>query len=239
MTDATTRHIDELLAVTQNDPVLLTVASERPGMADVIRYATAKGIKISLGHTDASMESIRAATQSGAVGFTHLGNGCPRTLDRHDNIVWRILDQKCLTVGIIPDGIHVSPAPFRLFHRILGGENIYYTTDAMAAAGAPPGRYRIGAVEVEVGSDQVVRLPGQPNFAGSALSPLEGVQRAAKMLGIEWQSLWDSFSSVPTRMMGVDLGIAIGKPATFSLIETDATGVPVKIQSYLDGQKKA
>ncbi len=215
MCDATTKHIDELLAVTQGDPVLLTVASERAGMVEIIRYATERGIKISLGHTDATYDSIRKATSNGAVGFTHLGNGCPRTLDRHDNIVWRVLDQRGLTVGIIPDGIHVSPAPFRLFYQTLGGENIYYTTDAMSAAGAPPGRYRIGAVEVEVGADQVVRLPGQPNFAGSALRPIEGVQRTAQMLGVEWQTVWDSFSLVPARMMRLDLTLAAGRTANF------------------------
>jgi len=237
MCDATTKHIDELLAVTQGDPVLLTVASERTGMVEVIRYAASKGIKISLGHTDASSDSILAATNAGAMGFTHLGNGCPRTLDRHDNIVWRVLDQKALTVGIIPDGIHVSPAPFRLFYRTLGGEQIYYTTDAMAAAGAPPGRYRIGAVEVEVGADQVVRMPGQPNFAGSALRPIEGVQRTAQMLGVEWQSIWDSFSIVPARMMGLDLSLALGKSASFSVVETDAAGMPIASHVYLGGQK--
>ncbi|HEY1169930.1 MAG TPA: N-acetylglucosamine-6-phosphate deacetylase [Verrucomicrobiae bacterium] len=238
MCDATVRHIDELLAVTEGDPVLLTVASERAGSAEAIRYAASKGIKISLGHTNASAESIAEATKAGAVGFTHLGNGCPRTLDRHDNIVWRVLDQSALTVGIIPDRIHVSPEPFRLFYKTLGMEQIYYTTDAMAAAGAPPGRYRIGAVEVEVGADQVVRLPGQPNFAGSALSPLEGVQRTAEMLGEVWQTVWPCFSTVPARMMGLDVALEPGKAASFCLIETETTGRPKRIRVILNGEEK-
>jgi N-acetylglucosamine-6-phosphate deacetylase len=238
MCDATPKHIDELLAVTEGDPVLLTVASERKGMAEVIEYAARKGVRISLGHTDASSDSIRVATNHGAVGFTHLGNGCPRTLDRHDNIVWRVLDQRGLTVGIIPDGIHVSAAPFRLFYNTLGGDSIYYTTDAMAAAGAPPGRYRIGAVEVEVGADQVVRLPGQPNFAGSALKPIEGVQRTAQMLGLEWQTVWPCFSTVPARMMGVDVALDAGRAASFCLIETDEAQRPKRIRVYLNGEQK-
>jgi len=238
MCDATVKHIDELLAVTEGDPVLLTVASERAGSIEAIRYAASKGIKISLGHTNASAESIAATTQAGAVGFTHLGNGCPRTLDRHDNIVWRVLDQQALTVGIIPDRIHVSPEPFRLFYRTLGAEKIYYTTDAMAAAGAPPGRYRIGAVEVEVGADQVVRLPGQQNFAGSALKPIEGVQRTAEMLGEAWPTVWPCFSTVPARMMGLDIGLETGKAASFCLVETDEADRPKRIQVYLNGEEK-
>jgi len=238
MCNATTQHIDELLAVTGGDPVLLTVASEREGSSEVIRYAASKGIKISLGHTNASAESIAEATKAGAIGFTHLGNGCPRTLDRHDNIVWRVLDQSALTVGIIPDRIHVSPEPFRLFYKTLRADKIYYTTDAMAAAGAPPGRYRIGAVEVEVGPDQVVRLPGQPNFAGSALKPIEGVQRTAQMLGESWQTVWPCFSTVPAQMMGLDVALEPGKAASFCLVETDAAQLPKRIRVYLNGEEK-
>ncbi len=238
MCDPTVKHIDELLAVTEGDPVLLTVASEREGTIEAIRYAASKGIKISLGHTNASAESISAATKAGAVGFTHLGNGCPRTLDRHDNIVWRVLDQSALTVGIIPDRIHVSPEPFRLFYRTLCVEQIYYTTDAMAAAGAPPGRYRIGAVEVEVGADQVVRMPGQVNFAGSALKPIEGVQRTAEMLGVAWQTVWPCFSTVPARMMGLDVALEPDKAASFCLIEMDVAKLPKCIKVYLNGEEK-
>lgn len=238
MCDPTVKHIDELQAVTQDDPVLLTVASEREGSMEAIRYAAGKGIKISLGHTNASVESIAEATKAGAVGFTHLGNGCPRTLDRHDNIVWRVLDQRTLTVGIIPDRIHVSPEPFRLFYRTLGREHIYYTTDAMAAAGAPPGRYRIGAVEVEVGADQVVRMPGQANFAGSALRPVEGVRRTAEMLGVPWQEVWPCFSTIPAAMMGLDGAMETGKPANFCLVETDKTQLPRRIRVHLNGAEK-
>src|SRR5256886_5679973 len=91
--------------------------------------------------------------RSRASAFTHLGNGCPRELDRHDNILWRVFETPGLTVSLIPDSIHVSPAPFRLFHRELA--SICYTTDAMSAAGAPPGLYKIGSLEVEVGPDLI------------------------------------------------------------------------------------
>src|SRR6185503_10764071 len=103
-----------------------------------------------------------------------LANGCPRELDRHDNILIRVCDSEGLTVSLIPDGIHVPPLAFRVLHKALNGP-IYYTTDAMAAAGAGPGHYRIGPTEVEVGDDQIVRQPGKTNFAGSALRPFDGV----------------------------------------------------------------
>jgi len=221
MLDPTPAHIQELRAITHNDPLLLTMAPERAGALEAMELAVSLRIKISLGHTDASAEILRQSVQAGATGFTHLGNGCPRELDRHDNTLWRVLETPGLTAGLIPDGIHVSPALFRLLHRCLGPEAIYYTTDTMSAAGAPPGRYRLGALEVEVGADQIVRQPGKTNFAGSALRPCDGVFRAAQMLNCSWQEAWERSAQNPARLMGLPQGLEVGSPANFCLLRFD------------------
>src|SRR5207344_2232863 len=88
-----------------------------------------------------------------------------------------------------------------------------------AAAGASPGRYTIGKLEVEVGSDEVVRQPGRPNFAGSALRPIDGVFRAAEMLNSTWQEAWKHFSEVPASFLGLSPRLEVGQPATFCLLE--------------------
>ena len=121
----------------------------------------------------------------------------------------------------IPDRWHVSPTLFRLIHRLVDSDSIYYTTDAMAAAGAPPGTYRLGRLELEVGPEQIVRLPGTPNLAGSALTPIEGIRRAAEMLRCDWQDVWKKFSQAPARFMGLKEGFTAGEAANFALIETD------------------
>jgi N-acetylglucosamine-6-phosphate deacetylase len=211
-------HIRELRAATGNDLVLLTMAPERDGALAAIRLATSMGMRVSLGHTDASTEALHAAVAAGATGFTHLGNGCPCELNRHDNILWRACDAEGLTVSFIPDGLHLPRLPFRLLHKLIAGP-AYYTTDAMAAAGARPGRYRLGEMELEVGEDQIVRQPGQTNFAGSALRPVDGVFRAAEMLNCPWQECWRRFSEVPANFIGSPNRIAGGDPATFCAIE--------------------
>ncbi len=203
MRDPTPAALRELRVATGEDPLLLTLAPERPGAIEAIRLARELGFKVSLGHTNASGDVLRAAVEAGASGFTHLGNGCPVTLDRHDNILWRVFDTPGLTIGLIPDTFHVSPPLFRLAHRILGTGAIYYVSDAIAAAGAPPGRYSVGSLTVEVGPDQIVHHPGSRQFAGSALRPIDGVLRAAVMLGRPWQQVWDYFSVNPARYMGL------------------------------------
>src|SRR5437764_1939567 len=143
MCDPPSEHIRELRRITEQDAVLLTIAPERNGAISAISLAVALGIKVSLGHTNAPQKTVLEAVRAGATGFTHLGNGCPRDLDRHDNILWRVFETPGLTIGLIADAIHVSAAPFRLIHRLIPRQSIYYTTDAMAAAGAPPGKYNI------------------------------------------------------------------------------------------------
>jgi N-acetylglucosamine-6-phosphate deacetylase len=221
MIDPTPSHVVELRAISGDDVLLLTIAPERPGSIAAIECAVSLGMKISLGHTDASAEILRRAVQAGAGGFTHLGNGCPRELDRHDNILWRVFETPGLKIGLIPDQIHVSPALFRLVHKTFSPEAIYHTTDAMSAAGAPPGRYRLGRTEVDVGADQVVREPGKSNFAGSALRPIDGVFRAAATLNLPWQKVWDYSSRSPATWIGLPCGLEPGNRADFCLLTTD------------------
>ncbi len=240
MEDPRPEHIRELRAVTGNDPVLLTLAPERAGALEAITLAVSLGITVSLGHTNASAAVLASAVQAGATGFTHLGNALPQQLDRHDNLLWRVLDTPGLTASLIPDTLHVSPMFFRLVHRLLPPERIYYTTDAMSAAGAPPGRYTIGQIELEVGSDQIVRLPGKSNFAGSALRPIEGVFRAAAMLGCPWQRTWDYFAQQPARLINLANELAVGAPADFCLLqitdEQQLAGFSVHIEGEIINQ---
>lgn len=234
MLDPLPEHFRELRAITGNDPLLLTLAPERRGALEAIRLAVALGIKTSLGHTNASAVVLAQAVQAGATMFTHLANGCPRELDRHDNIVWRVLETPGLTASLIPDGIHVSPAPFRLMHRVMN-EAVFYTTDAMAAAGALPGRYTIGKLEVEVGADQIVRQPGKTNFAGSALRPLDGVLRAAEMLQCPWPEVWRRFSETPAKLLGCWRELAVGERATFCVVREAEAPASLKVQTIWNG----
>ncbi len=237
MLDPAPEKIRALRALTGNDPLLLTIAPERAGALDAIGLAVSLGMKVSLGHTDASAETIRAAVQAGATGFTHLGNGCPRELDRHDNILWRVLDKSGLTASLIPDCIHLSPALFRLIHRLMPEENIIYVSDAMAAAGVAPGRYMLGELELEVGSDQIVRQPGQSNFAGSALRPIDGIFRAAAMLDVSWREVWRRMSEVPARFMGLGDELAVGRSANFCVLTEKAGGGLADLRFFERGRE--
>lgn len=236
MTDPTPAQIRELREACGTERVLLTLAPERPGALEAVSLAVSLGIAVSLGHTNASITEIESAIKNGAVAFTHLGNACPQQLDRHDNILWRVLNLPRLVVTLIPDQIHVSPLLFRLIHRLLPRGRIGYVTDAMSAAAAPPGRYTLGERAFQVGTDGVVREPGKVNFAGSSLTPLQGVVRAARMLGLPWQQVWKSFSDVPRRLLRLPRALKPGGEASFCLIE-DGEGDGLTCTTYVRGEK--
>lgn len=218
MFDPTPAHLDELREATEGDPLLLTIAPELPGALECITHAVNLGMKVSLGHTNASDEVIAEAVQRGATAFTHLGNGCPGELNRHDNILWRVFDTPNLVASMIPDGVHVSPALFRLAHRVMGNA-LYYTSDAMSAAAMLPGCYSLGRLQLDVGPDQIVRYPGKTHFAGSALRPIDGIFRAAHMLGCDWREVWPRFSHLPAQLMDLPCGFEAGMPADFCVLE--------------------
>lgn len=184
---------------------LVTLAPEWEGSAGFIRAMTERGVEVSLGHTDADGAAIDAAIEAGARFCTHLGNGVPENLHRHENITQRLLSRDALIAFFIPDGIHLPPAVLRNFFRAKPRGRALFTTDCMAAAGAPPGVYRLGDHELVVGPDRVVRPSHGRGFAGSALTPDEGVANASRWLGIGSDEARALFSTAVADAFGLTL----------------------------------
>jgi N-acetylglucosamine-6-phosphate deacetylase len=173
---------------------LVTLAPEWPGSAGFIAAIVRQGVQVSLGHTNASNADIDAAIDAGARFCTHLGNGAPQLLHRHDNVIQRLLARDELTACLIPDGVHLPPFVLKNFYRAKPPGRVLFTTDCMSGAGAGPGRYTIGLHPIDVGADGIARNPGSGGgFAGSTLTPDDGVRKTAQYLGLslaEAHRLW-------------------------------------------------
>ena len=90
----------------------------------------------------------------------------------------------------------------------------------MAAAGSAPGKYQFGHLELEVGTEKIVRLPGTSNLAGSALTPINCIHYASEMLRCDWQVIWKNYSTIPAKFMSLKNSFEIGAPAEFVEIKT-------------------
>ena len=184
---------------------LLTLAPELPGSADIIHSITRAGSQVALGHTNASDTDISEAIAAGARFCTHLGNGVPIEMHRHDNVIQRLLARDELVAFFIPDGIHLPPSTLKNFFRAKPAGKALFTTDCMAAAGAPPGKYSIAHHELEVGADRIVRASAHSGFAGSALSPDEGVDNIRRWLGLDENTARSLFSGSIANFFGIQL----------------------------------
>ena len=181
--------------------VLTTVAPESGGAIPFIRQLRSENVLPALGHTMADAPTISRACEAGALMTTHLGNGCPQLMHRHKNPVLAQLAEDRLAASIIPDGAHLPAEIVRLFLRVKGSERIVLVTDAMSAAGAPCGRYTIGDLVIEIGSDRIARQPGSPNLAGAAITMREAIERTIAMTGIPLAEAWDAASARPWALL--------------------------------------
>ncbi len=147
---------------------LVTLAPECDPTGASIRFLVDHGILVAAGHTDASLDELKRAIDAGLSLFTHLGNACPQVLHRHDNIVHRVLSLRDrLRVTLIADGHHLPWWLLRAWIDDFGPESVSIVSDAISAAGLPPGIHRLGDLRVAVGSDGVPRSQDGSHFVGS------------------------------------------------------------------------
>lgn len=180
---------------------LVTLAPEVDGGIPFVSQLRQANILPAIGHTMADAATVRAATEAGALMSTHLGNGCPNTMHRHLNPVFAQLGQPGLAASVIADGVHLPPEVLTSIARAKGKELTVLVTDAMAAAGAQPGSYTLGDMTLEVGSDNVVRKPGTPYLAGSALTMNQAVAYFTAVTGFSLADAWDAASKEPLRLL--------------------------------------
>jgi N-acetylglucosamine-6-phosphate deacetylase len=171
MRDADPGRMKQLLDAAAGLTRIVTLAPERDPGGRTTAMLAAKGIAVSAGHTDASVEQLRTAIGEGLSMFTHLGNGCPMQLHRHDNIVQRALSlAPHLWITFIADGAHVPFVALGNYLRLAGIDRCIVVTDAIAPAGLGPGRYTLGRWDVVVDEDMVPRAPDRSHFIGSGVT---------------------------------------------------------------------
>jgi N-acetylglucosamine-6-phosphate deacetylase len=148
---------------------LVTLAPECDAGFAVTGLLARQNIAVSAGHTDASLDVLKAAIDAGLSMFTHLGNGCPMLLPRHDNIIQRALSlSEHLWLTFIGDGAHVAWPALGNYLRAATIDRCIVVTDAISAAGLGPGRYTLGRWNLLIGEDRVARAPDGSHLVGSA-----------------------------------------------------------------------
>ena len=182
--------------------VLVTLAPELPGSLSLIEHLIASGVRVAIGHTDATPQQIADAAAAGATLATHVGNGCARLLPRHPNVIWEMLATDALFASIIVDGHHLPPSTVKVMVRSKSAERTILVTDAIAAAGCAPGPYTIGGVACERSADGRVSLPGTPYLAGSSLTLDQAIGNTVRFSALPLEAVIPMASTIPARYLG-------------------------------------
>ena len=183
---------------------LITLAPEYDEACQTTAFLAAKGVTVSAGHCDPDLDTLKAAIDAGLSMVTHVGNGCPVTLPRHDNFVQRVLSlAKDLWLCFIPDGVHVEFFALKNYLRICGIERAIMVTDAIVAAGLGPGAYDLSGAPVEIDEDGVARRPGSPNLAGSTIRGPQLMKNLAGEMGMSEEEIQVVTSQNPRKAVKI------------------------------------
>ena len=124
-------------------------------------------------------------------------------LPRHPNVIWEQLADDRLMASFIVDGHHLPPATVRSMIRAKTPARSILVTDAIAAAGMPPGRYTLGGQVVELSPAGRVAAPGAPNLAGSALRLDVAIGNTVRFTGLPLEDVVPMASTRPAEYLGL------------------------------------
>jgi N-acetylglucosamine-6-phosphate deacetylase len=201
---------------------LMTLAPELPGAVELAAHATARGVRVSVGHSNATAAETRAVLAAGAASATHTFNAM-RALDhREPGILGVVLTADSLFAELICDGIHTAPELVNLWWRAKGPERAILVTDAMSATGMPEGEYLLGGFAVQVAN-------GKASFgdvlAGSVLTLDRALTNFVGFTGAPLEQALRLLTANPAAMTGLTDqagSLTLGQPA--NLVAVDAAG---------------
>jgi N-acetylglucosamine-6-phosphate deacetylase len=185
---------------------LLTMSVEFDEAPAFIAHAVAAGVVVSIGHTAASGEQVRAAVDAGARLSTHLGNGAHRMLRRHPNYIWDQMAEDRLMASLIVDGHHLPREVVKSLVRAKGPERIILVSDLSGMAGMPAGTYTTSGCELEILADGRLVIAGQDQLLAGASRPLaSGVANVIEFAGVDRQAALDMVTRNPAKLLEIDL----------------------------------
>jgi N-acetylglucosamine-6-phosphate deacetylase len=233
MMDPRPELVDEILA----DKTVLaglrmvTLAPERPGGMDALRQFVAAGVLVSIGHTDATAAQAKAAADAGARMITHLFNAQRGLAHREPGVPGAGFVDPRFTLGLIGDLAHVTADVVRIVFE-LAADRVALVTDAVAAAGMPPGHYLLGGSEVVQTEGGVPHAP-DGTFAGGGLT-LDRAVRNIISLGFDPAVAFTSATTIPADRIGEPALGRLAEGAIADLVWWDDDLRPRKV--WIEGE---
>ena len=194
-------HLDQLLDAAQGTLRQVTLAPELTGAFNAIDVLVENSVAVAIGHTEATFELASAAFDRGATMLTHVFNAMPAIAHRAPGPVVAAFRDDRVTIELILDGLHVHPDVAAVVFASAPGR-VALITDAMAAAGANDGDYRLGSQNVTV-RDGLAVLSGTSTIAGSTLTQDAALRIAILTAGVLPVEAIRALTLTPAHAIGI------------------------------------
>jgi N-acetylglucosamine-6-phosphate deacetylase len=196
--------LKEIIQLAHNKVRLITIAADSEGAAELTEFAVSRGITVSLGHHMANEKDLQKLVKAGAKALTHLGNGIPLVLPRHDNPLWAGLANDSLTAMIVTDGHHLPPSVIKTIIRTKTPARCIVVSDASPLAGMPPGKYTTLGNEVVLEENGRLYNPKAGHLVGSSATMAQCIEYLASLNLLTLDELIDMAFYNPLKLIGID-----------------------------------
>jgi len=196
-------YLEELIRFADGKVRLITIAADQEGAEDLARCAVGHGVAVALGHHMANEQDLEKLVTVGAKALTHLGNGVPALLSRHQNPVWAGLANDDLSATVIADGHHLPPSMLTTILRAKGTERCIIISDASPLAGLPPGEYWSMGAKVHLEENGKLYNPATGYMAGSSATILACANHLVSLGLAGLNELVTMFCYNPLRLLGI------------------------------------
>ncbi|ABX03823.1 MAG TPA: N-acetylglucosamine-6-phosphate deacetylase [Herpetosiphon sp.] len=197
---------------------LVTLAPELDAADELIRALVERGVVVSAGHSEATFEEAEAGFNQGIRAVTHLFNAMPALHHREPGLAGAALSDQRITMGLIPDGVHVHAGLVRhIWHS--ASQRIAIVSDAQAALGMPDGEYLLGDTTLTVANGEARRSDGR--LAGSVLAMDQALRNIHAWTNSPLEQILPAFTTIPANLLGLaHYGrIAINNPADLVIFD--------------------
>jgi N-acetylglucosamine-6-phosphate deacetylase len=230
---------ERLAKAAQGAVRVLTLAPELEESLELASLALRNGVKVALGHSDATFEETQKAITAGATHAVHTFNAMRPFAHRECGILGAVLTDDRLLAEVIADGVHVSAPALRLLLRAKGATHIILVTDGTSATGMGEGRYRLGEIDILVEKDTptgaLVCRNAEGKLAGSVLTQDRAVRNMAAFTGASLREAVTMATWNPARLLGVENRkgcLRPGADADVVVLEPDGTVAGVMARGH-------
>jgi N-acetylglucosamine-6-phosphate deacetylase len=216
----------------RDDVAIVTVAPEIDGGLDLVRWLSARGHRVSLGHSGATFEEGLAAIAAGARQATHLFNRMPPLNHRVPGLVGAVLQSDEVAAELICDGVHVHPSMMRVAVAAKRAARVMAITDGTAVSGLPAGSVaHLGGQRITATGSAAVLDDG--TLAGSTLTMDAAFRMLVNGVGCSLVDAAAMCAGTPAREVGLGESIlAAGAPADLVVLDADLE----VLQTYVGGK---